>query len=416
MRILFLTNYYPPCQYGWGYMQLCEEVVNGLSAKGHTVIVLTSTYRHGDEVPRTYPVHRLLHIEPDWHNGRSAAWQFFMGRRQREKQAITHLRQLVAEFCPEIIFVWHAIGLPRLLLQTAEQIPGITVAYYLAGYLPELRDEYITYWQAESVRPIARLLKCALAKLALRLLEREGKPVDLKYKNVICVSDYVRSRLLSKGLISKETVVIHNGVDCSLFVPNGHNGAGAELGSLHCLVAGHIKPEKGVHTVIEALGCLKAQNNANKVTLTILGDGPPDYLDSLQRKVLANHLQDIVSFLQAVPREQMPGVLGHYNTLILPSEYDEPLARAMQEAMAMGLLVIGTTTGGSGELLVHQKTGLVFEAGNPQSLAMQLSWAMKEPELIAGLVQAGRREIEKNFNIQGTVERVEDYLLCLLKY
>ena len=30
----------------------------------------------------------------------------------------------------------------------------------------------------------------------------------------------------------------------------------------------------------------------------------------------------------------------------------------MQEAMAMGLLVIGTTTGGTGELLVHERTGL----------------------------------------------------------
>jgi len=31
VRILFITSYYPPSNRGWGYMQLCEEVADGLA-------------------------------------------------------------------------------------------------------------------------------------------------------------------------------------------------------------------------------------------------------------------------------------------------------------------------------------------------------------------------------------------------
>ena len=87
MRILFLTAYYPPCEYGWGYMQLCARTANALHARGHSVQVLTSTYRHGDE-SSPFPVHRLLDLDPDWHSGESALGQFFFRRTSRGRAAV----------------------------------------------------------------------------------------------------------------------------------------------------------------------------------------------------------------------------------------------------------------------------------------------------------------------------------------
>ena len=43
MRILFLSNLYPPNVVG-GYERLCYEVAAGLSARGHEIAVLTSDY------------------------------------------------------------------------------------------------------------------------------------------------------------------------------------------------------------------------------------------------------------------------------------------------------------------------------------------------------------------------------------
>lgn len=408
MRILFITSYYPPSRYGWGYMQLCEEVADGLAARGHEIAVLTSTQRDGPEINRAYPVHRLLTIEPDWHSPRPAAWQFFVGRRSRERQAVAHLQRLVADFQPQVIFVWHAIGLPRVLLQAAEQTPGVVTAYYLAGYLPELPDEYIAYWQAVPERRSARLFKRPLARLALAMLRREGKPIRLQYEHVICVSDYVRRRLVNQGLIPENAVVIHNGVDLSVFAPN----AGPLCKSMDmrsCLIAGRITPEKGIHTVIEAF-VLLPEPIRQRCRLTVLGDGPADYVAALQSRVREEGLADIVKFQPPIPRSEMPDVLRRHHVLLLPSEYAEPIARSMQEAMAIGLLVIGTTTGGSGELLEHERTGLVFDAGDPQSLARQLERAIGDPALAARLAAAGRARVRESFSIEQTIGKIEAYL------
>jgi len=409
MRILIITNYYPPSDYGWGYMQLCEEVADGIAARGHDIAVLTSTYRDGAEPQRPYPVFRLLTIEPDWNKRMPAAWQFFVGRRRRERKAVAHLQRLVGEFRPDMIFIWHAIGLPRVLLQAAEHLRNIPTVYYLAGYLPELPDEYIAYWRSDGVRPLARLLKRPLARVALRILAAEGKPISLRYPHVICVSEYVRRRLVSQGLIPESAVVIHNGVDLSQFSPDV---AARQFNSnpMRCLIAGRVVPEKGIHTAIEAIAELP-EEYASRVRLTILGDGPRGYKQQLEALVEQHRLQRSVTFRPPVPRGQMPDVLAGHDVLILPSEYAEPIARSMQEAMAMGLLVIGTTTGGSGELLAHEETGLVFEAGDPHSLANQLERVLQNPAEAAGWARAGQRAVQEHFDIRRTVEQVEKYLV-----
>ena len=414
MRILFITSYYPPASYGWGYMQLCEEVADGLSENGHDIAVLTSTHRHGDKIDRAYPVYRLLRLDPDWHSGKPATMQFFVGRREREQQAISHLSRLVADLKPDIVFVWHAIGLPRALLRQAEQVPATPLVYYLANYLPELQDEYIEYWQRLPVHWTARLPKLTLSRLALAILAREGKPIPLKFENVICVSDYVRQRLISKELICPNAVTIHNGVDLSRFSSEGQSALPFASAGLRCLVAGRVAPEKGIHTVIDALAQLASKTSSSSLHVTILGDGPRSYRERLHEQVHDSQLQEIVEFRPPVPREEMPQVLSQYNVLILPSEYDEPLARAMQEAMAMGLLVIGTTTGGSGELLDHGRTGLAFEAGVPDSLASQLLRALSEPDLATRLAEAGKQTVIQHFDIQHTIEKTEKYLLGLV--
>lgn len=395
-------------------MQLCEEVADGLSAKGHPIAVLTSTDCQNGRVGRPYPVHRLLALDPDWESKRPVAYQFFVGRRQREGRAVAHLRQLVSEFDPDAVFVWHTRGLSRVLLREVEQLPNVVVAYYLADYLLELPDEYVVYWQTQPVLKLARLLKPALTKVALANLRREGKPISLKCEHMICVSAYVRQRLVEQGLIPEDAVVVHNGVDLSVFsAPAGEQARSFRGTPIACLIAGRIVPEKGIHTVIDAFALLR--EHGGRFTLTILGDGPQAYIDELRGKVEVGGLQGVVSFHAPIPRSRMPEQLSQHDILLLASEYAEPIARSMQEAMAMGLLVIGTTTGGSGELLAHEQTGLVFRAGDPQSLASNLVRVATEPELAARLAHNGQQTVRESFTIDLTVERIEQYLRMICR-
>jgi glycogen synthase len=411
MRILVITSYYPPSRLGWGYMQLCEEVTDGLSARGHLVTVLTSVYRDGPELARNYAVRRVLEIDPDWNGQESAARQFFTKRRSRERRALAWFNEVTGNLKPDIIFIWDAIGLPRALLQAAERCASATTVYYFANYLPELPDEYIAYWQREPAHFIGKLTKGFLGRLALELLKREGKPVPLQYPHVICVSHYIRQRFVSQGLVPDSAVVIHNGIDLSAFALPGSRLPAFQPDPLRCLVAGRVVPDKGVHTVIEAFGILgQREETSGLASLTILGDGPADYMHCLRQRVTTLGISNVVDFMPPVQREQMPELLSRYDVLIVPSEYGEPIARSMQEGMAMGLLVIGTVTGGSGELLQHEHNGLVFTAADAQSLAAQILRACSTPGLGARLARQGQENVRANFDIRLTVERIENYL------
>ena len=406
MRILFITAYFPPCQYGWGYMRICEQVADGLAARGHEVAVLTSTYQDGPEV-KSYPVYRQLTIEPDWLLPESPAKQFFFGRKLREQTAVSHLTQTIADFQPDILFVWDAFGLSDVMLQKAENL-SIPVAYYFANYLPEFPGGYVHYWSSANSNLLVKLAKLPMSLVARGMLAREGKPIKLQYEHTISVSDYVRQRLLSQNLIGADAIVAPNAVDLTMF--SGEPRQQAVVEPLRCLVAGRVAPEKGIHTILHAFGQLHEAGQLHNISLTILGKRTDDYKEHLKQLMVRYQLEDFINFATPVPIEAMPTVLAEHDLLLLPSEWDEPLSCSMLEAMAAGLMVIGTTRGGSGEALFHLKTGLTFADGNPEALAEQLLVVMQDRKLMARLAAAGKREVETNFNMDVSVSRIEDYL------
>ena len=62
MRLLFLTNLYPPHDLG-GMELRCQETVCGLRARGHVCQVLTSRYGVHGRPPPEEAITRALHLE-----------------------------------------------------------------------------------------------------------------------------------------------------------------------------------------------------------------------------------------------------------------------------------------------------------------------------------------------------------------
>ncbi len=82
-----------------------------------------------------------------------------------------------------------------------------------------------------------------------------------------------------------------------------------------------------------------------------------------------------------------------------------------QEAMAAGLVVVGTTTGGTREILREGETGLTFAPEDADGLADQLAVLITNPELGCRLAQAGRQSVLENFTLDRMAQQIEDYLL-----
>jgi len=117
-----------------------------------------------------------------------------------------------------------------------------------------------------------------------------------------------------------------------------------------------------------------------------------------------------VTFHEPVSRDDMPGLMQEFDVLVFPSVYEEPLARITQEAMASGLVVVGTTTGGTKEILRHGETGLTFAPGDAEGLAEQVARLMTDPDLRFRLAHAGRQTVLKDFTLDRMVTEIEAYL------
>ena len=106
----------------------------------------------------------------------------------------------------------------------------------------------------------------------------------------------------------------------------------------------------------------------------------------------------------------MPQVYKTHDALLFTSEWAEPFALTPLEAMASGLPVIGTTTGGSGELLRDGENSLTYTAGNAEELAQQILKLNKDNFLRERIAAAGFCEVRARFEESHIVDQVEAYL------
>lgn len=402
MRILFISSFYPPYVIG-GWEQLVQEINNGFKARGHATHVLTSF--HGLDGPnREHDIDRLLTLEADlnhYHPGK------FIGYRKRLMANLETTKLTINSFNPDVIFIHSMWNLNRGIAWMAEKLCPNRVVYYMADHWPYMPDLHTAYWQGSSVNPFGALAKRILGLLPLEIVRQDNKKYSLNFQRVFCVSQAIKNDMINHGRLAPSSVnVIYNGIDIETFKP-AHRPPPDSARGISLLYAGSLVKHKGAHTAIDAMAILVNQKKVRNISLSLVGAGHPDYERMLHALVEREGLGNSVRFLGRIPREQMPSKLREFDVLLFPSIWDEPLARITQEAMATGLVVIGTTTGGTGELLVEGETGLTFVPENPTMLADKIQKLANDPELYKRLSENGRQVVESRFDINRMLDEME---------
>lgn len=420
MRLLFLSNFYPPHALG-GYEQWCQEVAEALGARGHTVTVLTSRYglQPGETATlpeRNQPVIRGLHLETDLYYYRPL--DFFFQRRRQEQENRHLLARVLQEQQPDAVLVWGMWNLSLNLPYWLEEWLPARVAYFISSYWPLDCDPHTAYWQLPTRHKVAAWAKWPLRRLALAQLRREGYPPPLRFAHAVCCSHYVRKTLVEAQKLPPEAGVLLGGTDAiPLQQPQAAAGGPAPQitsGGLRLLYFGRLIHDKGVHTAIEAVAQLQQAGQGAGITLTILGSGHHAYEAQLHERVKALGLTEQVTFVSQVPRAEVPQWLAQHDVYLFTSIWPEPMARSVMEAMAAGLLVIGTEVGGQTEMLTHGVNALTFPAGDANALATQIATALQQPTHRAQLAAAGQQLVLERFTLQRMVDDLEMYLAQLV--
>lgn len=410
MRVLIISNYYPPAELG-GWGQLTANVAQKLSVRGHHIHILTSNYQLETIFQEEANVTRELDLESKDHINYHVHYTLF--HRWQERRNIECLDHTVDYFKPDIIYINGMWNLPLSLARRAEKLLPGRVIYYVASYWPTEIDAHTAYWTSPAENVFRQLPKSVLASFVRKTMISSTPRNQLDFELVLCVSAFVQDYLVKEAGVPKErTQVVHNGIELELFKAHPIQ---SEIKEIRLLYAGRLSPDKGVHTILESLGILKTAHSDQAFELSIYGGGSQDYQKQLELLVSKYHLENCVRFEGVVPREEMPGVFAAHDVLICPSIWAEPLARIIPEAMACGLVVIGTATGGTREILHDGENGLIFEAGDSQMLTEKIFQISDDEKLRARLSKSARHTVEEEFSLDHMVEEIENSFTQILE-
>ena len=404
MKILVVSNLFPP-HYVGGYELRCEVAVKALRARGHTVQVLTSN--HGvtgapaggaeNGVSRTLRIHGFF----------GHPWLNIRGLRDLELLNNRVLREAIASFKPEVVHVWNLGGLSKSLCLTLQQL-GVPTVYDVSDHWIArslVADVWLDWWNRPNPSLPARLLRTGWTLTGARSRWSQIAPTnpvtEIRFARIYFCSAALRDLTAAKGYAVQHGEVIYCPVDTQRFTGEPIP-ASRPLRKL--LYVGRLAEDKGVMTALKAMAAVKGKFAGE---LHIYGKGEADYTAQLKSFVEERRLP--VSFHTASATE-MPAVYRAHDALVFTSEWEEPFALTPLEAMASGLPVIGTMTGGSKELFRHGENALTYTAGNADELAQRIQQLDADPAARARMATTGHAEVRTKYAEPVIMDQMERYL------
>lgn len=189
---------------------------------------------------------------------------------------------------------------------------------------------------------------------------------------VVANSEGLR-QLALQSAPQKEIGVILNGINIEEFFPD-HSKVNPDQFQIVCI--SRVTPRKGIRFLVQAFKILASRYA--QIRMIIAGEG--NELESLRQLVQGLGIEDKVVFLGAVPHDK---VLEHYqkaNVFVLPS-LNEGMSNTMLEALACGLPIVATDTGGTKEMVRDGQNGLIVKMKDSHDLVEKIEKIMLDQQL-----------------------------------
>ncbi len=379
-RILLVTNLFPPEELG-GYGRMMWEFAHGLRERGHEITVLCGDADYLRKTPTgeesTFEAHvaRRLQLLGEWREG---APRLKGSPAQLAKMAAANagfVVQTARETGTEIVLLGNLDFLGADLLH-ATLSTGVPVLHTLAnaapGYEVAACPNSPLYWVAPCSNWNGRAFLQAKYQAARVETVYPGARIDRFYH---------------------------------FFLP--------DLRKLRIAYASLVMPYKGAHVLIQALARL--HRAGLDFTADIAGEGTdPAFLTMLRNYIAEVGMTEKVRFTGFLDRNGLSALFARTNVLVFPSQFAEPFGISQVEALASGLVVVSSGTGGAAEIIRHGHDGLLFPATDPKALAERLAALASQPELFRTLQSNGQKRA-LNFSVDRAVAKIEQLMNAMLQ-
>jgi phosphatidylinositol alpha-1,6-mannosyltransferase len=361
MRILMLDNEFPPLGGGTGVVN--KHLLEGLAEVGNIQVDLVTSSRTKGQYEHEvlYPGVELHKVPVDNKNIHHSSNRELITYAVR---GFSKSRDLLQEHSYDLCFAFatfpagvmalglrYSSGLPYIISLQGPDVPGFEARYnYIYPFL----------------KPLARVVwKRAVA--------------------VTAISEQMR-QLASQTCSDVHMDIIYNGVDTRRVQPRNWDNVYRPSEPVTVICVARLIERKGQHHLLESGAVLK-QRGWDGFRIVFVGTGDAEPL--LKERCHELGLDHSVEFKGFVAWEDVIALYQNAHVFVLPS-FNEGMSIALLEAMASGLPVIVTDTGGTQEL-VSEENGLVVPWADPDALADALAFLLESPERMRRMGQNSRR-------------------------
>ena len=429
MKILVLTNLYPPHHAGTNDFR-CERIVEDLRLRGHEIHVLTSA--HGMiGVQSDSKVSRRFQLNGAFEHPLVESYNEL---KRIEVQNNAALAEALAAFKPELVFVFSLHGLSKSLM-FALRHTRLPVVYDVADYwlAQGVKDDpWLRWWNAPSLPFSSQMARTALETSGERGRLDTTAPTRMKrgfdrlpglygsaeeqaavaensmggfrFERLYFCSDAVKRLCERTGFQVAHGEIIRPGIRAEDFV--GEVKA-AEQPIAKLLVVSPLTEQSGVLTALKAVKILR--DAGKKLALSVYGRGDTKYVADLRSFTVRQQLP--VEFLTlSNAQKDLPAIYHRHDAYLHTAEWREPYSCGPLEAMAAGIPVVCVHKGGASELIRHGENGLLYETGDPESLAANLDFLLKTPSFRQTMCENAQTEVFGKHNEAIVTDQIETYL------
>lgn len=356
MKIVYINSFYAPDEVG-GAEKSVRFLAETLQAQGHQTAVITLGRENESSRLNGVQIERLaapnLYFPAD--AGLQPGWKKLLWHTLDSFNPIAAQRvgELLDQINPDVVHTNNLSGLSASVWGAIHR-RNVPIVH-------TLRDYYLLCSNTamfKNGKPCgSRCGSCTTLSLPRFAA---SKVVDIVVGN----SQFILNKHLQNGLfIDADQRVIYNAYSPS------DDSDNRPIDALQLGFIGRLAPSKGIELLIDGL---RTANLSRPVKVLIAGEGPPDYVQSLKERAAGLP----VEFMGRVKPETF---YAQIHWTIVPSIWDEPLARVLFESFAHGVPVLGTDTGGTPELIREGQNGYLFSAKAASTLAHLLERACDLP-------------------------------------
>lgn len=390
MRILFLTQYYPP-EVGAPQNRL-HELALRLKSKGAEVEVLTAM-----------PNYPKMEIEESYRGGKIKEEYIDGIKVYRSGIFVSKSSSIIHRLLNYFSFVFTSYFKGRKLVNydfLLVESPPLFLGYSAMGLAKKLKAKLIfnvsDLWP-ESAEKLDLVSNKYLLKLAYDLEKKCYNKAKLVTGQTQGIVDDIKGRFPSKDVFW-----LPNGVDLEYYNPNQIKSDfrlknGFEASDLLFFYGGIIGHAQGLEVILEAANQLKAYPN---IKFIIQGAGP----EKERLLVLKEKLKlDNVFFFNAVNKNEMPSILKGVDVALVPLKKLELFTGAIPskifEALAMEkALLLGVDGEAKKHFIDKADSGYFFEPENVKDLVDKIIKFEQNPEELKRKGQNGRAYVNEYFN------------------